>query len=185
MSEPIPEKVAPPTNSEAETHRRDGNLDTCAYPASLSNAPGSGTTPLAEMFGRYRILRQLGRGGMGTVYLAHDRQLDRQVALKVPQFDPETEQQGLERFFREARVMASLRHPNLCPVYDVDEIRGTHYLTMAFIDGQPLSALFRPLWTQRDVAVLFQKLARAVHVAHQSRRHSSRPEAVQHHDRAR
>ncbi len=168
MTERAPEEVAPLTLAEVETRSRDGNLETSAGHDRGPPSPGSGAVPLTGLFGRYRILGQLGRGGMGTVYLALDQQLDRQVALKVPQFDTRTGQQGLERFFREARLMAALRHPNLCPVYDVDEIRGTYYLTMAFIDGQPLSALIHPLWPQRNVAALLQKLARAVHVAHQA-----------------
>jgi class 3 adenylate cyclase/predicted Ser/Thr protein kinase/Tfp pilus assembly protein PilF len=93
---------------------------------------------LAGPFGRYTILRRLGKGGMGRVYLAHDTQLDRQVALKVPQLglgDPDTLR---ERFYREARAAATLHHPNICPVYDVGAVGETPYLTMAYIEGRPL-----------------------------------------------
>src|SRR3954465_2273239 len=89
------------------------------------------TGRMPETFGRYRILRKLGEGGMGAVYLAHDTELDRQVALKVPRFgddDPD----GRERFQREARAAATLSHPNLCPVHDVGRVGGVLYLTMAF-----------------------------------------------------
>jgi serine/threonine protein kinase len=88
-------------------------------------------------FGRYRILRELGRGGMGAVYQAHDEQLDREVALKIPQFGTEMNADVLARFYREARSAAALRHPGICPVYDVGEIDGQHYITMAFIKGRP------------------------------------------------
>src|ERR687885_102609 len=91
---------------------------------------------LPETLGRYRILKPLGQGGMGAVYLAHDTQLDRRVALKVPHFRPEDGSEALERFYREARAAAALRHPNICPVYDVGEHQGVRYLTMAYVEGQ-------------------------------------------------
>ncbi len=123
---------------------------------------------LPEQFGRYRILTKLGRGGMGTVYLAHDTQLGRRVALKVPHFTAEHEPVARERFYREARAAATLNHPNLCPVYDVGEVGGTHYLTMAYVEGQPLSDLLRggkPL-APRQAALLVTKLAAALGEAH-------------------
>src|SRR5690606_3642118 len=67
---------------------------------------------LPELFGRYRILRRLGRGGMGAVYLAHDTLLGRNVALKVPHFDRDAAPEVLERFEREARAAATFDHPN-------------------------------------------------------------------------
>src|SRR5436305_1504397 len=97
---------------------------------------------VAEHFGRYRILQQLGQGGMGAVYLAQDTQLDRRVALKVPRVGKENPA-VLERFQREARAAATLRHPNICPVYDVGEAEGVPYLTMAYLEGRPLSQFLR------------------------------------------
>jgi serine/threonine protein kinase len=79
---------------------------------------------------------------MGAVYLAHDPRLDRLVALKIPNLRGEPEQE--ERFYREARAAAALHHPNLCPVHDVGQVEGVPYLTMAYIDGMPLSSLIRP-----------------------------------------
>ncbi len=110
---------------------------------------------------------------MGTVYLVRDTQLHRQVALKVPHVRPgdadETHDQGvLGRFYREAHAAAILRHPNLCPVYDVGKIDGIPYLTMAYVRGKPLSRYIdrnRPL-SPRWVAVLVRKLALALQVAH-------------------
>ena len=100
-------------------------------------------TPLAPgtLFGRYRIERVLGTGGMGIVYLALDTRLERQVALKIPRFDSDGKLHSIERFRREARVMALVQHRNLCPIIDVDEHNGRHYLTMAWIDGEPLSQI--------------------------------------------
>ncbi len=139
------------------------------WPPAASSAPLPRKTPAAlpEQFGRYRIVRQLGRGGMGTVYLAHDTQLDRLVALKVPHFvadDPT----ALERFYREARVAATLDHPNLCPIHDVGQYEGVHYLTMPYIEGEPLSASLAASSPapQRQIAALVRQLALALEEAH-------------------
>ena len=126
------------------------------------------TVGLPENFGRYRIIKSLGKGGMGAVYLAHDSQLDRQVALKVPHFADEDGPDVRERFYREARAAATLTHPNLCPVYDVGEHDGIHFLTMAYIDGHPLSHFIKAAKPQppRQVAAVVRKLALALHEAH-------------------
>lgn len=92
--------------------------------------------------GRYRLLEQLGAGGMGTVYKAIDPRLDRVVALKVLP----AERMGTEavaRFQREARAMAKLQHDNIVRVFDADEHQGTHFLVMECIDGCDLSRLVR------------------------------------------
>jgi serine/threonine protein kinase len=124
---------------------------------------------LPEEFGRYRILKLLGQGGMGAVYLAHDTQLGRDVALKVPNFDPKRGQILNERFDQEARAAATVQHPNICPIFDVGVIDGIRYLTMAYIDGRPLRDWMgggKPLST-RQIANLCRKVALALHEAHQ------------------
>ncbi|HXY34934.1 MAG TPA: SUMF1/EgtB/PvdO family nonheme iron enzyme [Planctomycetaceae bacterium] len=124
--------------------------------------------PLSGQFGRYRILRTLGQGAMGTVYLAEDTQLLRQVALKTPQFTDDSEQELLERFYREARAAATLRHPHICPVYDVGDIDGTHYITMAYIEGKSLSEFIKPAvpQTERQILIVIGKIAQALQAAH-------------------
>jgi formylglycine-generating enzyme required for sulfatase activity len=93
---------------------------------------------LSGPFGRYTILRKLGEGGMGAVYLAEDPLLGRRVALKVPLLgSPEV----VQRFLREARAAAAVDHSHVCPVHDVGCVDGVHYLTMPFIEGQPLTQL--------------------------------------------
>ena len=128
---------------------------------------------LPRRFGRYRIIRELGQGAMGAVYLVHDSKLGRQVALKVPHFRTENgtstlDRRTLDRFYREAHTAAILDHANLCPVYDVGRIRGIPYLTMGYIKGQPLSHFVGQgkLLSLRRVAVLVRKLALALEVAH-------------------
>jgi serine/threonine protein kinase len=121
-----------------------------------------------DTFGRYRIARTLGEGAMGSVYLAHDTQLDRKVALKIPKFDARSESKHIDRFLREARSAATLNHPNICPVFDVGEIDGTHFMTMAYIAGHTLQDFVNPEKPQRDrnVANVVRKIAVALHEAH-------------------
>jgi formylglycine-generating enzyme required for sulfatase activity len=123
---------------------------------------------LSGEFGRYQILRKLGEGGMGTVYLARDTLLGRQVALKVPRYTPEEAPEFLERFQREARAAATFDHPNLCPVHDVGQVEGVHYLTMPFIEGKTLEKVLdsmKPM-PQHQAASVARKLALAVQQAH-------------------
>jgi serine/threonine protein kinase/Leucine-rich repeat (LRR) protein len=123
---------------------------------------------LTGQFGRYRIIRALGKGAMGTVYLAEDTQIGRLIALKTPHFteDPTGEQK--ERFFREARAAGNLRHPNICPIHDFGQIDGKHFITMAYIEGRPLSALIQPERPQneRQILIVVRKLALALQEAH-------------------
>jgi serine/threonine protein kinase len=80
---------------------------------------------------------------MGTVYLAHDPQLDRLVAIKVPQLELGTDPEVVARFLREARSAATIEHPNICPIHDVGQVNGIHYLAMAYIEGKPLSVFIQ------------------------------------------
>jgi len=120
-------------------------------------------------FGRYRILSELGRGAMGAVYLAQDEQLDRKVALKIPQFGGAMNKGLLERFYREARAAGNLRHTGICPVYDVGEISGQHYITMAYIEGRPLRDFSKSSKRQtgKQTARVIRKIALAMAEAHE------------------
>jgi formylglycine-generating enzyme required for sulfatase activity/serine/threonine protein kinase len=125
------------------------------------------TPRLADQFGRYRIVKRLGQGGMGSVYLAQDTHLERRVALKVPDFGDHDGPAARRRFLEEARTAATLDHPYLCRVYETGEIEGQPYLTMAYIEGQSLAALIgEESWPQRQVAALVGKLALAMQEAH-------------------
>ena len=89
-----------------------------------------------ERVGRYVIVRQLGRGGMGIVYVARDERLDRDVALKIIAGLPDDA--ARTRFWREARAAASVSHPHICQVFEVDEAGAQLYLTMELLQGEPL-----------------------------------------------
>src|SRR5260370_11944312 len=138
-------------------------------PAPASGRPANGPIPVPERFGRYRIVRELGRGAMGAVFLAHDAQLDRTVALKVPLFTAADGPEMRQRFHTEARAAATIEHPHVCPVYDVCEINGTPYLTMAYPQGQPLAQLVEraaPL-PERQAVVLVRQLTGPLQPAHE------------------
>ena len=153
---------------ETQSPSQAGLSPSC--PTAPVPLPQDAGTDLPECFGRYRILRKLGQGGMGAVYLAHDTELDRPVALKVPRFSA-GDSDAVERFKREARTAATLRHPNLCPIFDVGQIDGRLYLTMAYVEGRSLAELIRggsgdQLLPERPVADLVRKLALALEEAH-------------------
>ena len=90
---------------------------------------------VSALAGDYTIVRELGRGGMGVVFLARDDRLDRPVALKVLPPALASDPTVRERFLREARTAAQLSHPNIVPVYSADGAAGWAYFAMAFIDG--------------------------------------------------
>jgi serine/threonine protein kinase len=94
--------------------------------------------PALERLGDYRLLRQVGRGGMGIVYEAEQEALGRHVALKILPFQARADATSLARFRREARAAARLHHTNIVPVFDVGESQGFHYYAMQFIQGQGL-----------------------------------------------
>jgi formylglycine-generating enzyme required for sulfatase activity/serine/threonine protein kinase len=162
-AERIEERVEDSTQSFA-LH----GLETIAPQAGTKRSAESDTGGLTGEFGRYRIVRALGKGAMGTVYLAEDTQLQRQVALKTPHFEQQPTPELLERFYREARAAATLRHANICPVFDVGQIEGTHYISMAYIEGNPLSAFIRSSKPQpeRQILIVVRKLAQALQDAH-------------------
>src|SRR5262249_17565755 len=116
----------------------------------------------------YHILQKLGEGGMGAVYRAHDTKLDRPVALKVPHLPLGSGPEVLQRFLREARLAAKLRHPNICPVHEIGQIDGLDYLAMAFLPGKTLSDVIRPdrMMPPAEVAALVRTLALALQEAH-------------------
>jgi serine/threonine protein kinase/WD40 repeat protein len=123
--------------------------------------------PLPETFGRFVIKRRLGSGAFGTVYLATDPLLGREVALKVPQPGLLRDTRAVERFLREARAAAGLRHPNIVTVLETGIDRGEHYIASEFIDGTTLAAAIGPVGLDpRRAAEVIATLAEALHFAH-------------------
>jgi eukaryotic-like serine/threonine-protein kinase len=90
--------------------------------------------------GRYRVIRLLGRGGFGTVYLAHDDDLNRPVAIKVPRPERVSQPEDIEAYLNEARILASLDHPHIVPVYDVGRTDdGLCFVVSKLIEGNDLA----------------------------------------------
>jgi serine/threonine protein kinase/formylglycine-generating enzyme required for sulfatase activity len=126
----------------------------------------SGPTELPPRFGRYRVIKKLGGGGMGTVYLVENIELEREEALKVPHFSDGDDPQLRERFLREAKSAAKMEHANLCPIYDAGVQDGIYYLTMRFLKGKLLSDYTGKAQPSRKAVEIVAKLAQALEAAH-------------------
>ncbi len=133
-----------------------------------SSSDPNQTLGLGRTIGRYKILKVLGSGSMGSVFLAHDSQLDRQVALKVPRLEHDSTGELSQRLYREARAAATLNHPNICPIYDVSEHEGTCFIAMGYVSGQPLAAYVasKKRQPEREAAKVVRKIALALEEAH-------------------
>jgi serine/threonine protein kinase len=156
LSEPTPNDPASASTTAPEP--------TTLLPAYKGLMPGG---LVGQVFGDFELIQELGRGGMGVVYKAKQRSLDRHVALKLLLGEFASNPQMLSRFLAEARAAASLTHPNIISIYQVGECVVGPYFVMEFIDGPSLESLLtRPLpvpW----VAALMTTVAEAVHHAHQ------------------
>ncbi|WP_435008437.1 serine/threonine-protein kinase [Tundrisphaera lichenicola] len=115
--------------------------------------PNSGADLDPSVLGNFKILRVLGRGGMGVVYEAIEIPLHRRVALKVLPPAMALDPQRLQRFQVETQAVASLNHPNIVPIYSVGQDRGTPYFAMLLIDGQTLAEAIRDLRVLRGLTV--------------------------------
>src|SRR5215471_11561294 len=130
-----------------------------------------GATPSAGMpgdFGDYELRGEIGRGGQAVVYRAHQKSLNRTVALKVIGLGPWATEAHLKRFRREAEAAASLEHPGIVPIHDVGERDGQCYFSMKFVEGGQLDEVVRDTpMSLRQSAELVAKVARTVHYAHE------------------
>src|SRR5262249_31460553 len=123
---------------------------------------GERATELPARFGRYRVKKKLGGGGMGSGYLVENTELEREEGLKVPHFVDGDDSEVRERFLGEAKSAAKLDHPNLCPVYDAGAQDGVYFMTMRFLKGKLLSDFVGKPQPPRKAAEIVIQLAQAL-----------------------
>ncbi len=152
--------------------------------AGEPTGPAPSPLPLApplEQLGDYRILREIGRGGMGVVYEAKQLSLARQVALKILPRHVARDEKMLERFRREARAAARLHHTNIVPVFEVGRDGGLCYYAMQFIRGQGLDLVYDELRRMRGNANTGERAERCqggrTHHADRTRHRLGHPES--------
>ncbi len=144
---------------------RDASIDTSFIEIPVSSKK---LKQAPNQLGRFKILKVLGEGAFGTVYHAHDPQLDREVALKVPRAGVLETQEDIDRFLQEARAVADLRHAHVCPIYDFGKIDDEYFIVMAYIAGKPLSSVLvggRKI-ADHKIAAVIRKISFALEAAH-------------------
>ena len=143
-----------------------------AYREAAHSAPPIGSGPsivTGASFGHYQLLEPIAKGGMGIVYKARQRNLNRIVAIKMILAGQFADQTDIDRFYAEAEAAAALSHPNIVAIHEIGEVQGQHFFSMDYIDGQSLSGLVHesPL-PPRRAAELVQTIAETMQYAHDS-----------------
>lgn len=119
-------------------------------------------------YGRYEIVDRLGKGSVGEVYLAHDPNIDRKVALKVLHKEHLASKEIIKRFTKEAKAIGRLSHPNIVSVYDVGKDHGTIYIAMEYLEGHPLNeAIQSKKFDMATIVRIGRQVAAALDYAHQ------------------
>ncbi len=165
---PAPSLADPNASSKIESKQLDCTSDFDANTVPMESASAAPGAPLA--YGRYIVKGVQGRGGFGTVYLGHDSQLDRPVAIKVQHSERKLTAEDLERFLQEARRVARLRHSSIVTVHDVGVQDDQCYIVSDFVTGSSLRDFLkrqRPTW--QDSARIVAALADALAHAHSQR----------------
>jgi predicted Ser/Thr protein kinase len=153
----------------SESQRAPADSPRVGRVISSDSVPVGGFTPGTILADRYRVIGLLGRGGMGEVYRADDLKLGQAVALKF--LPPKLAEDSVrrERFFAEVRITRQLSHPNICRVYDIQEIDGRHFLSMEYIDGEDLASLIKRIGhlTNEKALDIARQLAAGLAAAHE------------------
>ena len=146
----------------------DPRAATIKFEVDQTSAADAAPTKLPETIGRYRIIKLLGKGGFGLVYLAHDDQLSRPVAVKVPHANRVVRPEDAELYLAEARIVASLEHPNIVPVHDVGSTAEFPFFVVSkYVEGSDLATkLKESRLSCQQAAALVATVAEALHYAH-------------------
>src|SRR5438128_989971 len=157
-------------NSFIISHEQAGGfIEEPAFEVMAESLENKQTELVGQMLGHYRVLEQLGAGGMGEVYLAQDTRLGRKVALKMLPADLTAEDERVRRFQQEARAASALNHPNIITIYEIAEMDSRRFMATEFIDGETLferlKAGLMKLYDALDVAV---QVTSALCAAHQA-----------------
>ncbi len=147
-----PTAKPPPSAPGAETVRRDGIPDDVR---ECAKDP-------AKLVEQYILIKQIGKGGMGVVWKAWDRKLSRYIAIKFLTGGADEE---VERFNREAKVAASVRHPNIASIFEIGAAKGQHFIAMEFIDGTGMDQANVPM---RDMIEMMRNVSLAIEAAHRA-----------------
>ena len=165
----LDQTVVPPQTSQGKLmEQRSGKAASEGTKKSGDTAPSGATDAGVTQIGKYKIVRKLGQGGMGEVYLGEDTKLGRKAAIKVLSKGLAGKGDFVERFYREARSMAKMNHDNAVSVYDVDQDDGLHYVAMEFVDGKSMQGWMDKLGKLNvgDALHVTLRCAEALQVAH-------------------
>jgi tRNA A-37 threonylcarbamoyl transferase component Bud32/dienelactone hydrolase len=152
-----------------------GFIETPAFYASVGPAPqpprleasSSDSSLAGAVIGHYRVLSKIGSGGQGVVYEAEDLKLGRRAVLKFLPEKLSKDPQSVQRFRREARAASGLNHPNICTIYEVDEVEGQAFIAMEYIAGKTLDKLIPPNGLRSEIATKYAlQIADALAVSH-------------------
>jgi serine/threonine-protein kinase len=141
------------------------------FPSAPAPAATPPAAPPMNRIGRFHLLRELGSGAIGSVYLAHDPVIDRSIAVKTlnPRLTPAEKKQYAEQFINEARAAGRLSHPNIVTIFDASNEAGTTYIAMEYLQGRELHKLLDGghRYEAAETSAIVRKLAEALEYAHQ------------------
>jgi serine/threonine protein kinase/Tfp pilus assembly protein PilF len=130
--------------------------------------PETKTLESGKCFTHYELIKQIGTGGMGEVYLAQDKKLDRKVAVKILNERFSQDRASLRRFIREAKAASALNHPNILVIHEIGETDEAHYIVSEFIEGETLrEVLIKSQMSLREVLDISIQIANALTIAHE------------------
>jgi eukaryotic-like serine/threonine-protein kinase len=164
------DNVTLPVASPASAGAMETQATAWSHPATElgEGTPATALQPGAVLAERYQIVKLLGEGGMGAVYRAHDRELDRVVALKVIRPELARNAQVLQRFKQELILARQITHRNIIRIFDLGQAEGTRFITMEFIEGEDLSQILahRGKLPAPEAAGIIAQVARGLEAAH-------------------